>query len=236
MPVVIDALEELPAGSHCLSFHVDRLEAREHAIAFLAGAPAGQAATYWVTSDEQKRFYEAALASRSPGQLGCVAILDHEQVERAEGRLRPAAEVRSFLALHPDGVTAAGETITQYWTPGCISDHLEYEAWFQDQPNENSRFLCPYGLPTIAGDRAVEVVRSLGAHHSHIALSKSQHPAVRLLQLFVFPSLSEISPQLVPIKEWAISEGYVEIVEDRPDLSLTEAGERVVRQWSQRDS
>jgi hypothetical protein len=233
MPEVVESLEELELGSHCVSFHASREEARENAVAFLAGAPEGQPASYWVADPALKDYYSEEIVARTPDHLGCVYILPGPQVKWIEDRLRPVDEVLQFVGAHPEGVTAAGETITQYWAPQNVSDHLEYESWFEERPRENSRFLCPYDLRRIPPEVAPETLRELGLHHSHVALSHSQEPAARLLQLFIFGFADEMPPALRESLAWAEEAGLV-VDRGRPlGLTLTPGGEEIIRAWSQ---
>ncbi len=234
MPDLLDDLEQLPPGSHCVSFHATRDEAAQHAVSFLAGAPKGQAAAYWVPDSDTLAYYDKWLAREAPDHVGCVAILAREQVESIGGKLRPVEEVRRFVGSHPEGVTGGGETITRYWTPETIPEHLEYESWFQDQPRQESRFLCPYDLKEIPPAMAPGVMRELGAHHSHVVLSTSLEPGARLLQLFVFPTVDQIPEALDGTLGWAIRKGLVDLQSPSRELSLARDGEQVVREWSAR--
>ena len=223
----------LPTGSHGLSFHATRNEAARNAISFLAGTPRGQSASYWVADEATADYYRKWLGVEFPDHVGCVAILPHEQVESVDGRLRPVSEVKSFLEQHPEGVTAAGETLSRYWTRETLPAHLEYESWFQSQPNDASRFLCPYDLRTVPPDMAPEVLQELGSHHTHVTLSPSQEPGVRLLQLFVFPTVDELPECLEINLGWSIKRALTELLSGSRELSLTHKGEQVVREWGE---
>jgi hypothetical protein len=230
VPEVLDDLVHLPLGSHCVAFHVGREEAADHAVAFLAGAPRDQPAMYWVPDEGRKTEYAARLREESPDHVGCVSVLDHEQVEMVDGRLRPVGEVRSFVGAHPTGVTAAGETLSKYLGIDNVPDHLEYEGWFDQLERENSRFLCPYDLRAIPPGQAPEVMRSLGAHHSHVVLSNSLEPAIRLLQLFVFSTQADVPAELGPNLRWALKGA---LIQTSNDLVLTPKGEQVIANWSE---
>ena len=232
-PTVVVELRDLPVGSHCASFHATREEAARNAISFIAGAPEGQPTSYWVPDKETESYYNLWLAREAPEHIGCVAILPHEQVEMVRGKLRPVEEVRRFIGQHPEGVTAAGETITRYWEPQNVPDHLEYEAWFQSQPMGSSRFLCPYDLRAVPVEMAPQVLRDLGAHHSHVVLSRSVEPGARLLQLFVFPTVEEIPEPVEGTLGWALKKDLVEILRPVRELALTSSGERVVKDWGE---
>ncbi len=235
MLTLVDDLRELKRGTHALSLHSSTEEGARHAAEFLAGTPKGQSAAYWVFDPRRAQYYRRWLSREAPEQVGSVAVLNHSQAVPEGGRLRPAPEVQEFMGRHPDGVTAAGETISHFWQPRNIPDHLEYEAWFQEQPRARSRFLCPYDLREIPVADAPEILRELGAHHTHLTLSRSAEPAVRLLQLFAFPTPEEMPAALEETLDWAISEGYVEVETDPPDLVLTTAGDRIVRSWAEPD-
>ena len=233
MPEVVADPSELPLGSHCLSFHADATEAADHAVRFLAGSPEGLEPRYWVTDPEVASRYNERLASVAPAHVGCVSVLDHEQVHPVEGRLRPAPEIAEFVVAHPNGVTGGADTISDHWTVENIPEHLEYEAWFEGQPRRRSRFLCPYDLRRIPPALAPEVLRELGAHHSHVVLSSSDASAVRLLQLFIFGTPERLPAQLWESYRWAQEEGLLREGAPTEPLDLTELGADLVRQWSE---
>ncbi|MFZ0892432.1 MAG: MEDS domain-containing protein [Thermoplasmata archaeon] len=225
-------LVELPLGSHCISFHASREEASAHAASFLAGNLPGMAAMYWVTDADTADYYSDRLSTQAPDQVGCVAILRHEQVEPVEGKLRPVSEVKEFIRAHPEGVSACGETISAYWSPENIADHVEYESWFQEQPRSKSRFLCPYDLRKVPPEMAPKVLRELGAQHSHAALSRSPDPAVRLMQLFAFGTPAEIPPQLRDTYRWATDQNLITATDPIEEMTLTSKGAQIVADWS----
>lgn len=232
VPEVVSEAIHLPLGSHCISFHVSREEAADHAVQFLADSPPGLAASYWVPDAFLAAYYTDRLARVAPTQVGCVRVLGHEQVEPVEGRLRPVREVREFVGGHPDGVSGGADTISDYLSPENLDDHLEYERWFDEQPRTGSRFLCPYDLRKVPPREAPTVLRELGRHHSHAILSASTEPAVRLLQLFVFGSAEAVPEPLRDTYRWATEHVLVESDGPSDALRLTPAGEEIVRDWS----
>jgi hypothetical protein len=234
MPVVLRDLAELPVGSHALGLYSERTEAADQAVQFVAGAPPEMAATFWVPTPEIAKKYNDRLAAVAPERVGCVAVLDHEQVAPVEGKLRPIPTVTAFLSQHPDGVTAGGDTLSRYWDSKSMSEHLEYEAWFDQQPRVHSRFLCPYDLRTVRPDHASDVLRDLGRHHSHVVLSSSSEPAVRLLQLFIFGSSAELPERMRGDHRWAVEQAYVEPTEATAVLELTPTGRELVQAWGDR--
>jgi hypothetical protein len=234
MPELLSDLRQLPVGSHCLDLYATREEATDAAVQFLAGAPPGQPTRYWVADSTLRSHYEERLRQVAPGQVGCVAVLDHEQVRPVDGRLRPAEEVAGFVADHPEGVTGGADTISRYWASPSVPAHLEYEAWFDAQPRDRSRFLCPYDLRTVPPEDAPRILRDLGRHHSHAVLSASSDPAVRLLQLFLFATPGDLPPALAPTYIWAIESGLIAAGEVDRELELSPAGFTVVTEWSER--
>jgi hypothetical protein len=234
MPQLLDDLAELPVGSHCLGLSASFSEATDHAVQFLAGTPEGVTPSYFVDDEESARRLNHRLAREVPAHVGCVVPLGHEQVERRDGPLRPAGEVLAFLDRHPEGVTAGGDTLSRYWTRETMADHLEYESWFEDQPRVTSRFLCPYDLRSMPIEDAPRILGELGRHHSHVVLSSSAEPAVRLLQLFVFGSPGEVPPRLEEDLGWARRNGLVAVEEPDVPFRLTAAGQQAVHEWSER--
>jgi hypothetical protein len=231
MPEVLGDLAHLPPGSHAIALYATREEAADQAVDFLSGSPEGQATSFWVGSPSLVPFYTERLEARAPEQVGCVHFLPHEQVQASDGRLRPVEEVLEFVGSHPEGVTGGADTITQYWGPGNVSEHLEYEAWFEAQPRTGSRFLCPYDIRRVPPERAEQILRELGQHHSHAVLSRSHAPAVRLLQLFLFGLHESIPPGLVEAAAWAEREDLITVEEPSGEIRMTPKGEGVVSEW-----
>lgn len=235
-PEVLVSPREIPIGGHAVSLHASRREAAEHAARFLDGTPAGQPARFWVTDDRTAAMYAEAAKERSPEHVGCIAILPTEQVEEVDGRLRPVAEVRAYVGAHPGGVTAAGGTISAHLTAENMPAHAEYEAWFDGQAGDRSRFLCPYDLRGLPPESAPEFLRELGAHHSHVVLSHSDEPGARLLELFIFDTPREMPDELRPALAWALDRGLVSAPAPDASLELTPSGEAVVREWGEHSS
>lgn len=232
MPTLVVTPKQVGPGGHGLALHVGEEEGAAQAAEFLAGAPPTQPARFWVSDAERQRRYQARVAEITPEHVGCVAILDEEQVRPMNGHLRPVETIAQFVSGHPDGVTGAADTLDRHWSSTTVPNYLEYEAWFQAQSRDASRFLCPYDLRRLPSGVAPQVLRELGRHHSHVVLSESQDPAVLLLELFVFGRPEAIPPRLAPALDWARRCGYVRDGRGDEDLALTEAGERLVRTWS----
>jgi hypothetical protein len=231
MVEVVDDPADLPLGSHALSFHSSQREAADQAIAFLDGRPVGQPAAYWVAERGLLRYYRDESGVGGSAASESVRVLRGPQVRLLRGRLRPVESVRRFVAAHPEGVTAAGETLTRYWTPHNILDHLEYEAWFNRQPWRNSRFLCPYDLRRIPPDMAPRLLRALASHHSHVVLSRAADPAGWLLQLFAFGTPENLPDEVRSILDWAAESGWTRVHARSGEIGLTPAGRRMVLDW-----
>jgi hypothetical protein len=234
MPEVVEDLADLPLNSHCLSLHVGKEEAAEHAAEFLAGARKWQASAYWVPDVDTSESCTRKVTEIAPERASSVAVLPHEQVEFTAGTLRPATEIRRFIESHPEGVTAAGETITRYWTSGTIPEHLEYESWFDQQPRDRSRFLCPYDLRMIPPHLAPAVLRDLGSHHTHVALSAATDPTAQLLQLFVFSTTHDLPAAMLATFEEALEAGLLAVNGPAGEFDLTPKGGAWVQRWSDR--
>ncbi len=232
MTELVEDLATLPLSAHGLSLHSSRGEAARHAAEFIAGTTAWQAAAYWVPDAATAGSHAAEIADRAPDHVGCVAIMSHEQVAEEHGKLRPVPEVLAFLREHPNGVTAAGETLSQYLDRKNLDQHLEYERWFQDQPRDRSRFLCPYDLRRLPPERAPHALRELGEHHTHVAISRDPHPVVQMLQLFLFRRAKELPPALVPTFADAVRRNAIRVDPGTGEFSLTPAGEAAVQSWS----
>ncbi len=236
MTQVIEDLRGLPKGSHALSFHASDREARDRAVRFIQGAPEGQRAAYWVEDEALKAEYDRRLAEAAPLQVGCVGILPEGQIENTPAGLRPVAAVREFVVAHPEGVTAGADTLFRHWDPQDPRPVLEYEEWFDGLARDQSRFLCPYDLrklPSSDAGTAARSIRELASHHSHVALSETEDPALRLLQLFVFASEDEIPDALRSAFREASAGGLIESGGSEGPFFLTAAGEAVVADWSQ---
>jgi hypothetical protein len=135
------------------------------------------------------------------------------------------------VAEHPEGVTAAAETLTRYWRPHNVQDHVEYEAWFNRQPWRNSRFLCPYDLRRIPPDAAPRLLRALASQHTHVVLSRAADPAGWLLQLFAFGAPEGLPEEMRSILDWADESGWVRVDTRSGELGLTAAGRHMVLDW-----
>lgn len=231
---MVEAVEDasrLPLGSHALSLFASQQEAAAQAASFLAGAPPGQAASYWIPDQQLLPMYREAVEERDPDRVGAIQVLDGPQVRPVGPELRPVEEVLDLVRAHPEGVTAAGETITWYWTPEQVPSYLEYEEWFHQQARGASRFLCPYNLRNIPPEDAPAILRALGAHHSHVVLSSSTAETARVLQLFVFGTATDIPAPLRTDLAWAKERGLVSVDPATGLLELTEAGEDLLVDW-----
>lgn len=221
-PLMIDDLAQLPRGAHCLELHASEDESAEHAAAFLAGADDPNAASYWVADDKLLAFNRERVARRDTRMVQRVRRLDGPQAVPTDGHLRPTGEVIRFVQAHPEGVTAAGATITRYWTRAEIPAYLEYEEWFQAQARDKSRFLCPYDLRRVPVDMAAHVLPELATHHSHLVLSRVPNPMALLLQFLVFPSEAQVPQRLREALSWCVQEGLLELrgPQRKPTLAL----------------
>jgi hypothetical protein len=226
--VIVD-LAKLPVGAHAVGFYASPQEASDHAAAFLAGTPKGQSAAFWVSTEALKSRFKERIAKLSPNAE--VGVLPEGQVGTEGEKLRPVAEVTHFLGAHPEGVTAGADTLSDHLSAANVGRFTEYESWIDGQPHEHSRLLCPYDLRRLPPEGATDLVRGLGASHSHVALSTSEEPAMRLLQLFVFPTVQSVPEVLRDTIRWALSEGYV-LADGSGAFDTTARGQRLISEWS----
>ncbi len=232
MARLLQAASDLPIGAHCVSFHASQQEACDQAVSFISGCPNDQAASYWVAERTLLPMYESELKARLPQRPDVVHVLGHSQVHKVGDVLRPVPEVLAFIGQHPEGVTAGGETLTWFWTPETIHEHLEYERWFETQPRQRSRFICPYNLRKVPPGDVLEVLRELSEHHSHVVLSQSRDRPVRLMQLFLFANADSIPEALRPDLRWAVDAGYVQVESPSPLLFLSASGRQLLDDWT----
>jgi hypothetical protein len=224
----------LPVGCHALGLYSGPVEAEWQAVRFVSTAPRTAPPVFFVHDQPTADRYNSRLSKTAPDRVGCVVALGHEQVETVKGKLRPVREVQDTLSRHPEGMTAGGDTLSMYLTPESTPAHLEYEEWFDAQPRSGSRFICPYDLRNLPVESAPEILADLGRHHSHVVLSSSPEPAVRLLQLFIFGSRAAVPERLGEDVGWAEENGYIPSSTSNAPLTLTPEGQQVVCEWSDR--
>jgi hypothetical protein len=229
----VSEAKDLPHGCHALGLYATPEEAAELTTDFLIGAPVDQAAKVFVPDEEREAVDLKAIERRAPGRRGSLERLPAGQVARAEGHLRPVPAVRDFVAAHPEGVTAAGDTLSLETSLAHSEELLEYESWFDEQPRERSRFMCPYDLRLIPVDQAPEFLRGLARVHSHVVLSRTPDPEVRLLQVFLFDSLEDPPSEVAESIQWAVDSGYLYRRHPEGALELTPWGSVLLERWSQ---
>jgi hypothetical protein len=231
MAECLDATSQVPVGAHCLSLHATQEEAADHAAAFLSGSPPEHATSYWVAQAGLVPLYRERIGAVDPRHVRSIRVLAGPQVHRVDHRLRPVEEITSFFERHPEGATCGADTITWYWTPDDIRDHLEYEQWFQLQPRVRNRFLCPYDLRRIPLDDAVPVLRELADHHSHLVFSRDRQNPIRLLQLMIFVNTDDIPTTMSSDLDWAVDAGYATVGDETGSLSPTLTGRDLLESW-----
>ena len=65
-----------------------------------------------------------------------------------------------------------------------------------------------------------------------MVLSPSAEPAVRLLQLFVFETATDVPAALAETLEWAVKEGFVRTDGPKGEMVLTSVGNDIVDAWA----
>ena len=224
--VVADVSSDLPRGSHAVAFYAGEEERAEVASRFISGAPVGQAVGFWVLDFRTDGQDNDRLGSRLRITWGASRRSARRRSSPARVAFGPwprfADSCRTTRRASRAGRTPS-RTTSRTRTP---PSHLKYESWFQSLPREASRFLCPYALRRIPPESAPEIMRELGKDHSHVVLSSSPGPAVRLLQLFLFTSSAESPERAHAELRWARNRGSVYLARRRDTLELTPAGRR----------
>ncbi|MCI4327602.1 MAG: hypothetical protein L3K16_08245 [Thermoplasmata archaeon] len=189
----------------------------------------------WLRDERLRTYYDQWVGSEVPEHVGCVAVLDGEQGGTSDdGTLPRVGEISEFVRPHPGGVSAGGDALSHYRSPGNVPEHLEYESRFDRQPRAGSRFLCPHDLRSVPAECADEILGELGSAHSHVVLSSSHEPGARLSQLFLFSPVSALPVAFDESLGWAVRRELVDAGGSEHELQITSGGEVVVRDWSAR--
>lgn len=223
--------EELPLGSHSLSFYANRPEAAYNMASFLKGAQRHhQSAMILTSDDEMMELYQAAVEREVPQMLGALHRIPGPHIRASADGLRPVPEVREFAAAHPEGGTMCGDTIPGILDRRNLPNILVYEDWFDSLRPFYHRGLCPYDLNHIPVDRAPDALTSLVHSHTHAVLSRDPDPAAQFVQLLILPAVENPPETHLGWLARAADRGLV--VDDRLEgeaAQLTPRGETFVR-------
>jgi len=227
---LVPTQEELPPGSHSLSFYGSRPEAARNMASFLKGAHRrGQKAMVLTADNKMLELYRGEVSRQVPEMIDSFRPISGPHVRPTAEGLRPLPEVMEFAAAHPEGLTMAGDTIPSLLDRRSLPNILVYEDWFDSLRPFYHRGLCPYDLTHIPIDQAPDVLARLAKAHTHAVLSTDPNPGVRFLQLFVLPHMENPPEQQLGWLAQAVDYGLVD--RDRRDesIELTPRGENFAR-------
>lgn len=222
--------EDLPPGSHALSFYASPPEAARNVAKFLRGAQKrSQRAMVLTSSDQMMGLYRGEVARRAPKMLDALRRIPGPHARPTPDGLRPLTEVMEFAAAHPEGATLCGDTIPGFLDRRTLPGILDYEDWFDGLRPYPHRGLCPYDLGRLPVERAPEALARLARAHSHAVLSDDPSPAVRFLQLFVLPHVENPPDEHLGWLARAVDYGLVERDHPERPVALTPRGENFAR-------
>lgn len=227
---LVPSPEELPPGSHSLSFYGSRPEAARNMASFLRGARSrGQPAMIFTGDDEMVELYKGAVSKQVPEMLGAIRRIPGRHAVPTPDGLRPVAEVMEFAAAHPEGATMAGDTIPSFLNRRSLPNILVYEDWFDTLRPFYHRGLCPYDLVHLPVDQAPTALARLAQAHTHGVLSDDPNPGVRFLQLLILPHVENPPKEHLGWLAQAVDYGLVEREEEEEGVQLTPRGENFAR-------
>jgi hypothetical protein len=222
--------EDLPAGSHSLSFYGSPLEAARNMAGFLKGAQEfGQEALILTASESMHGLYRGEISKRTPDLVGSVRRISGLHIGMTTTGYRPVAEVMDFAASHPEGATLCGDTIPSILDRRSLPNILAYEDWFDSLRPFKHRGLCPYDLTSLPVDQAPEALGRLLKAHSHAVLSSDPNPGVRFLQLLVLPHVENPPEENLRWLAHAVDYGLLEQKQDGDPAGLTPRGRDFAR-------
>jgi MEDS: MEthanogen/methylotroph, DcmR Sensory domain len=227
---LVSSTDELPVGTHAVSFYGSRPEAARRMASYLKGGREhGQEALILSNDDEMIGLYRREIDRVAPGMSEALVRISGPHATETPDGLRPVPAVNEFIAAHPEGATMCGDTIPGLLTRGNLSDVLTYEEWFDSLRPYVHRGLCPYDLARIPVDRAPEALQRLAGTHSHGVLSDDPNPGVRFVQLFVVPYVENPPEEHLGWLARAVDYGLIDQDAKDDSLSLTPRGETFAR-------
>lgn len=230
MTQLVRRLEDLPTGSHSLSFYGSESEAARNMASFLKGAEEfGQEALVLTSSDKMLDLYRGELAKRGPDLATAIRRIPGPHIRPTAGGFRPVTEVMEFVAAHKVGATVCGDTIPSILDRRSLPAILDYEDWFDSLRPFEHRGLCPYDLSRLPVDRAPEALRRLVRAHTHAVLSDSPNPGVRFLQLLVLPHVENPPEEHLRSLAHAVDYGLIDQRTNGAPADLTPRGKDLAR-------
>lgn len=227
---LVPTQEELPPGSHALSFYASRPEAARNMASFLRGARRrGQKAMVLTSDDRLLELYRRETSKQVPEMVDSFLRISGPHVRTTLDGLRPVPEVMEFASGHPEGATMCGDTIPSFLDRRSLPNILVYEAWFDSLRPFYHRGLCPYDLAHLPVDRAPEAFARLARAHTHAVLSNDPNPGVRFLQLLILPHVDNPPKEPLGWLARAVEYGLVDRDRASESVELTPRGENFAR-------
>ena len=222
--------EDLPVGSHAVSFYGAPPEAARGIASFLKGAHDRKQTAIILTSDDRMlELYRREVSQRVPAMLNALRRIPGPHVRPTAEGLRPVPEAMEFVVAHPEGATMAADTLPGILDRRTLPDILAYEGWFDGLRPFRHRGLCPYDLSRLPVDRAPETLGRLARAHSHGVLSSDPNPGVRFLQLLVLPHVENPPAEHLGWLARAVDFGLMEERPQEETVGLTPRGEDFAR-------
>jgi hypothetical protein len=230
MMQLVPTQEELPPGSHSLSFYASRPEAARNMASFLKGAQSrGQKARIITADDGMLDLYRREVAKQVPEMADSFLRISGPHVMSTPEGLRVVPEAMEFAAAHPEGATMCGDTIPSILDRRNLPNILVYEDWFDSLRPFYHRGLCPYDLAHLPVDQAPNALEHLAKAHTHAVLSSDPNPGVRFLQLLILPHVENPPKENLGWLAQAVDYGLLNQDRNEESVELTPRGENFAR-------
>jgi hypothetical protein len=227
---LVSTQEELPPGSHSLSFYGSRPEAARNMASFLKGAHhRGQKAIVLSADDQMLDLYRREVSIQVPQMVDALHKISGPHARPTPEGLRPVPEALEFASAHPEGASMCGDTIPSLLDRRSLPNILVYEDWFDSLRPFYHRGLCPYDLTHIPVDRAPDTFTRLAQAHTHAVLSSDPNPGVRFLQLLILPHVENPPEEQLGWLAQAVDYGLVNRDRTEGSVGLTPRGENFAR-------
>ncbi len=227
---LVPTQEELPPGSHSLSFYASRPEAARNMARFLKGAHTrGQKARIITADDQMLDLYRSEVAKEVPEMADSFLRIPGPHVVSTPEGLRVVPEAAEFASAHPEGATMCGDTIPSILDRRNLPTILAYEDWFDSLRPFYHRGLCPYDLAHLPIDQAPNALAHLGKAHTHAVLSSDPDPGVRFLQLLILPHVENPPEENLGWLAQAVEYGLLSQDRGEEAVELTPRGENFAR-------
>ena len=227
---LVSTQEDLPPGSHSLSFYASRPEAARNMASFLKGARnQGQRAIVLTSDDQMLELYQGEVSKQVPEMMDAFQKIPGPHALPTSDGLRPVHEAMDFASAHPEGASMSGDTIPSFLDRRSLANILAYEDWFDSLRPFYHRGLCPYDLAHIPVDRAPEALARLANAHTHAVLSSDSNPGVRFLQLLILPHVENPPKEHLGWLSQAVEYGLIDRNRGEDSIDLTPRGENFAR-------